>query len=121
MPLPSLLVFYSKLFVLVFYAEQIVLRFKKMNSEIQLNFKVSIIIIKKIGLGTCNYKLSVFQRKAVVVKLYICCCCLDGKLCQRLCNHMDRSLPGSCVHEISQARILEWVAISFFRESSQPR
>ena len=44
---PSLLVFYTKLFVLVFYAEQIVLRFKKMNSEIQLNFKVSIIIIKK--------------------------------------------------------------------------
>ena len=26
-------------------------------------------------------------------------------------NHMDCSLPGSCVHGISQARILEWVAI----------
>ena len=30
-------------------------------------------------------------------------------------------LPGSSVHEIFQARILEWVAISFFRGSSQPR
>ena len=30
-------------------------------------------------------------------------------------------LPGSSVHEISQARILEWVAISFSRGSSQPR
>ena len=30
-------------------------------------------------------------------------------------------LPGSSVHGISQARILEWVAISFFRDSSQPR
>ena len=32
---------------------------------------------------------------------------------------MDGSLPGSSVHGVSQARILEWVAISFSRESSQ--
>ena len=34
-----------------------------------------------------------------------------------LCNPMDCSPPGSSVHEISQARILEWVVISFSRES----
>ena len=34
---------------------------------------------------------------------------------------MDGSPPGSSVHEISQARILEGGAISFSRESSQPR
>ena len=34
---------------------------------------------------------------------------------------MDCSPPGSSVHEISQARILEWVAISFSRESPQLR
>ena len=34
---------------------------------------------------------------------------------------MDSSPPGSSVHGILQARILEWVAISFSRESSQPR
>ena len=34
---------------------------------------------------------------------------------------MDCSLPGSSVHGISQARILEWVAISFSRGSSWPR
>ena len=34
---------------------------------------------------------------------------------------MDYSRPGSSVHEILQARILEWVAISFFRGSSFPR
>ena len=34
---------------------------------------------------------------------------------------MDCSLPGSSVHEIFQARILEWVAISFSTGSSQPR
>ena len=36
-------------------------------------------------------------------------------------NPMDSKLPGSFVHEILQARILEWVAISFPRGSSQPR
>ena len=34
---------------------------------------------------------------------------------------MDSSLPGSSVHGILQARMLEWVAIPFSRESSQPR
>ena len=34
---------------------------------------------------------------------------------------MDCSLSGFCIHGISQAKILEWVAISFFRGSSQPR
>ena len=34
---------------------------------------------------------------------------------------MDCRSPGSSVHGISQARILEWVAISFSRASSQPR
>ena len=38
-----------------------------------------------------------------------------------LCEPMDCSLRGSSIHGISQARILEWVAISFSRESSQPR
>ena len=38
-----------------------------------------------------------------------------------LCNPMDCSLPGSSVHGILQARILEWVAIPFCRRLSQPR
>ena len=37
------------------------------------------------------------------------------------CDPMNYSLPGSSAHEISQAKILEWVAISFSRESSGPR
>ena len=41
--------------------------------------------------------------------------------CPTLCDHIDCSLPGSSVHEIFQARVLEWVAISFSRGSSQPR
>ena len=38
-----------------------------------------------------------------------------------LCNPMDCSLPGSSVHWIFQARILEWVAIPFSGGSSQHR
>ena len=48
----------------------------------------------------------------------------DGMLAQlrlTLCNPVDCSLPASSVHGIFQVRILEWVAIFFFRGSSQPR
>ena len=45
--------------------------------------------------------------------------CLVDKLCPTLCNSMDCSPPGS-IHEISQARILEWVPISFSRGFSIP-
>ena len=47
--------------------------------------------------------------------------CLVTKSCPTLCNPMNYSPPGSLVHGIFQARILEWVAISFSRGSSQPR
>ena len=39
-------------------------------------------------------------------------------LCPTLCDPMDCSPPGSSVHEIPQARILEWVAMIFSRGSS---
>ena len=38
-----------------------------------------------------------------------------------LCDPMDYNPPSSSVHGIFQERILEWVAISYSRESSQPR
>ena len=41
--------------------------------------------------------------------------------CLTLCDPLDCSLPGSSVHGILQARILKWIAISFFRESPRPR
>ena len=48
-------------------------------------------------------------------------CCLVAQLCPTLYNPMDYSLPGSSVPGAFQARILEWVAISFSRGSFQPR
>ena len=41
--------------------------------------------------------------------------------CLTLCDPMDCSLPGSSVHGIFNARVLEWVAIYFSRGSSRPR
>ena len=46
---------------------------------------------------------------------------LVAQLCLTLCDPRDCGLPGSSVHDISQARILEWVAISYPRGSSRPR
>ena len=39
----------------------------------------------------------------------------------RLCDPVDCSLPGSSVHGLFQAIVLEWIAISFSRGSSRPR
>ena len=41
--------------------------------------------------------------------------------CPTLCNPMDCSLPCSSVHGFFQARVLEWVSISYSRGSSQSR
>ena len=41
--------------------------------------------------------------------------------CPTLCYLMDCSLPGSSVHGIFQAIVLEWIAVSFSKESSRPR
>ena len=44
-----------------------------------------------------------------------------AQLCLILCYPMDCSLPGSSLHGILLARVLEWVAISFSRGASRPR
>ena len=46
---------------------------------------------------------------------------LVAQLCPTLCDPVDCSPPGSSVHGAFQARILEWVAISFSKGSSLPR
>ena len=58
----------------------------------------------------CNYRWRFYKWEVLVTQL-----------CPTLCNPMDCSLPGSSAHGSLQARILEWVAISFSTVSSQPR
>ena len=54
-----------------------------------------------------------------IPKSYHCSHYLVTKSYPILCKPMDCSPPGSSVHEISQARILQWVAISFSKKLSQ--
>ena len=53
--------------------------------------------------------------------MYICVYMnMSAQSCPSLCNPLDCNLPGFSVHGISQARILEWVAISFSRDLPDP-
>ena len=51
----------------------------------------------------------------------VCICAKSLQSCPSLCDPMDASPPGSSVHGILQARILQWVAMSSSRGSSHPR
>ena len=53
--------------------------------------------------------------------IYVCVFVLVSQSCSTLCRTIDCSPPDSSVHGILQAKILEWVAISSSRGSSQPR
>ena len=66
--------------------------------------------------------LSEIRADDIVFKVPKCRLCgLVTQVSLTLCKSLDCSLTGSLVHGISQAKILEWVAISYSRGSSQPR
>ena len=78
------------------------------------------------GLLFVFYNSRYFNIHRLFIHMYVCryvctCCCLVAKMSLTLCDPIDYSHPGSSVQGISQARILERVAISFSRGSSQPR
>jgi len=54
-----------------------------------------------------------FESRSDCVRLGHCFISNIAQLCPTVCNPMDGSLPGSFVHKIFQARVQEWVAISF--------
>ena len=66
-----------------------------------------------------NEKHFIHPKKEVVAHMCVCALSLQSYL--TLCDPMDYSPRGSSVHGILQARILEWVAISYSRGPSQPR
>ena len=65
------------------------------------------------GSGQPNYIFLLNHSLAIVEKV--------AQSYPTLCDPVDCGPPGFFVHGIFQARILEWVAIPFFRGSSQPR
>ena len=62
-----------------------------------------------------------FPFQLLASPLVSCCCCSVIQWCLTLGNPMDCSLPGSSIHEILQARVLECVASPSSRGSFWPR
>ena len=62
-----------------------------------------------------------YKERGGIDRLTACVCIKSLQSCSTLCNPMDRSLPGSSVHGILQARILEWDAVTSSEGSSQHR
>ena len=69
---------------------------------------------KELKINTANDH---WRKNTNIVLVYM----LNCFSCVQLCNPVDYSLPGSSDHGILQARTLEWVAISFSRESFWPK
>ena len=82
---------------------------KKITQSQCVDFNMNVLTLKWSGLPV-YYSIILGRREREV-----------AQSCPTLCDPMDCSLPGSSVHGIFQAIVLEWVAISFFKGSSRPR
>ena len=82
---------------------------------------------KDLGLSLVKFlvkktkQIPIYHQSKAIFFFFFLLECLITQSYLTLGNPMDCSLPGSSVHGIFQVRILEWVAISFSRGSSQPR
>ena len=72
--------------------------------------EIGIVLASSKGHVITVYIIMKLKSESQVAQLYL-----------TLCDPMEYSLPCSSVHGIFQARVLEWVAVSFSRGSSQPR
>ena len=87
----------------------------------QLAKKIEVVEHFSLGQHQSKYNYVLSTEVAILSVTLVVVLCSVILLCPTLCYTMDCSPPGSFVHGISQARILEWVAISFSRGSSQLR
>ena len=88
----------------------------------EFSFPPSLLI--RLQLNTFYFELFFFTWNHVLLRQWILESfieCESHSVVSDSCNHMDCRLPGSSVRGIFQARVLEWVAISFSRGSSWPR
>ena len=87
-------------------------KLKIKTNSLNLDFHMEI-----INLTFCELP----HQQFIFINIHVCMCVLVAQSCLILCDPVDCSLPGSSVHGILQARILEWVAIPFSRGSSWSR
>ena len=99
-------------------------------SAIKINERLMLTIAWWMSINFDDWSKSDWKVKTpyhvIYIKLYVSyvythiCCCLVTKHVQLFCNPVDSSPLGSSVDGIFQARILEWVAISFSRNLPNP-
>ena len=77
--------------------------------------------VYKIWPNSGSVIFTVAAADVMCVCVCVCVCVFVSQLCLAFCKSMDCSLPGSSVHRLLQTRILEWVAIPFFRRSAWSR
>ena len=82
-----------------------------------INNFLSLILSHSYGITNSNIHCASFYT-FLSIHSHVCAC---AQPCLTLCNPLGCSLPGSSIHGIFQARILEWVAMPSFRGSSWRR
>ena len=83
-------------------------------------FKLYKIVLVLPNIITCWYVLHIFPNEFILY-IYILWWWISCEVMSNSCDLMDCSPPSSFVHRLFQAKVLEWVAISFSRGSSWPR
>ena len=95
---------------------------KKKNTQFSkfVSLKSNFRIYSLLSLPPPSFPIS-FWFICLCVCVCVCVCVLVAQSCPTLCSPVDCSPTGSFVHRFLQAKILEWVAISSSKGSSQPR
>ena len=109
--------FLKAIIIIIFCSRGLATSTPELNNRGSRGFRYLFSAILFIHRDLLHYIVS-FMKAASCVSVD---CCLVAKSCLTLCDPMDYSPVGSSVHDISQARIWAWIAVSFFRVSSWPR
>ena len=94
------------------------------GGDSQVRRWTSVLQVREMECGWMDVGVCVVKINRVTLKNFKCffwAVSEVAQLCPTLCDPMGCSLPGSSVHGIFQAIVLEWIAISISRGSSQPR
>ena len=97
------------------------MRIRKENAKNMTKRKLILLFGKRKNTESKRIHVHIANRKFCLNNICVKLFSEVAQSCPTLCDPVDCSPPGSSVHRILQARILEWVAISFSRGSSQLR
>ena len=103
--------FLKAIIIIIFCSRGLATSTPELNNRGSRGFRYLFSAILFIHRDLLHYIVS-FMKAASCVSVD---CCLVAKSCLTLCDPMDYTPVGSSVHDISQARIWAWIAVSFFQ------